>query len=316
MKSLQKFLQAVSLPVRRRIPSGLARREAVLGYVYISPWLAGFLIFTLGPLLYALYLSFHEYSIVSPPRYVGLQQYAWAFNDRLFWKAIWNTVYYAALVVPASVIGSLLCAMLLNEKFKGRVLFRTVFYLPSIVPIVASTLIWAWMLNPELGLINYWLSKVGVQGPPWLAGTKWAKPSIVLIALWAGVGGSRMIVFLAGLQGIPVELYEAALIDGASAWNRFWSVTLPMLSPAIFLNLVLAVIDSLRVFASAYVATQGGPARASYFYILHLFYNGFQYLRLGRASALAWIFIVVVAALTIAQFRLGKRWVYYGGERQ
>jgi multiple sugar transport system permease protein len=302
--------------MQRRKLFRLERREAILGYVYISPWLVGFVVFMLGPMLYALFLSFHEYTIVSPPRYCGLDQYVLAFNDRLFWKAVRNTVYYAALVVPSSVIGSLLCAMLLNQKLIGRVLFRTLFYLPSIVPIVASTLVWVWVLNPDVGILNYWLSRIGVQGPPWLLGTKWAKPAIILISLWASVGGSQMIIFLAGLQGIPRELYEAALIDGANAWQRFWSVTLPMLSPTIFLNLVLALISSLRVFASAYVATQGGPARATYFYVLHMFFNGFQFLRMGHASALAWIFIVVVAGLTIVQFRVGGRWVYYAGERQ
>jgi multiple sugar transport system permease protein len=220
------------------------------------------------------------------------------------------------MVVPIGIICSLLAAMMLNQGFKGTSVFRTIFFLPSITPVIASVLIWLWLLQPSIGVINYLLSLIGIPGPSWVQSTTWAVPSLVILSLWNTAGGSRMIVFLAGLQGVPQELYEASHIDGASGWQRFWNVTVPMISPTIFFNLVVSVIGALSVFSVAYIGTQGGPAYATYFYVYHLYLSAFQFNLMGYASALAWIFLVVVLALTVVQFTLQKRWVYYAGDER
>jgi multiple sugar transport system permease protein len=303
----------VALPARRRL--SLTQRKALLGYLYISPFLLGFLLFVLGPALASAYFSLTEYQILSPPRFAGLANYARiARGDPLFWKSLGNTLYYAGLAVPLSLVGSLGCAVLLNQSIRARALFRTMFFLPSITPVVATTLLWIWILNPDFGLLNYSLSLVGIQGPKWLGSTEWSKPAMILIHLWGAVGGAAMIVFLAGLQAVPQELHESAAIDGANAWHRFWRITVPMLTPTIFLNLVLGLIAGLRVFVIAFVATDGGPANSTLFYLLHLFNNAFRFLEMGYASALAWVFTVLVLVLTVIQFRLSRRWVYYAGQ--
>lgn len=293
----------------------LSQRKALAGYLYISPFLLGFVLFILGPALASAYLSLTDYNILSSPSFVGLANYQNAFTgDKLFWLSLGNTLYYALIGVPLSIAGALGCAILLNQKIKARAAFRTMFFLPSITPIVASTLLWIWILNPEFGLLNYALSAVGIVGPKWLGSPDWAKPSLILMYLWGSMGGGAMIIFLAGLQGVPPELHESAAIDGANSWHRFLNITIPMLTPSIFLNLVLGLIGGLRVFTVAFVATNGGPAYATYFYMLHLFNQAFQYLEMGYGSALAWIFTVVVLILTIIQFRISDRWVYYAGK--
>jgi multiple sugar transport system permease protein len=306
---------AVASTKRGHLPSPLARRKALHGYLFISPFLVGFVVFTAYPLLASLYLSFTNFNLMSAPQWVGLQNYARAFSDDpLFWGSLWRTTEYALLIVPLGVALSLGAAMLLNQGYPGTSIFRTFFFLPSITPVIASVLIWLWILHPTLGVMNYLLSLVGIQGPAWTQSTVWALPSLVLLGLWGTVGGSRMIVFLAGLQGVPPELHEAAEIDGANAWQRFRHVTLPLISPTIFFNVVISVIGALSVFSVAYIGTQGGPAYATYFYVYHLYTNAFQYNLMGYASALAWIFLVIVLALTVVQFRLQDRWVYYAGE--
>jgi multiple sugar transport system permease protein len=306
-------VMAPSVPRRRSL--SLSRRKAFLGYLYISPFLLGFVLFTLGPAVASAYFSLTDYNILSTPGFVGLANYQKAFvGDNLFWLSLGNTLYYALISVPLSIAGALGCAILLNQKIKARAVFRTIFFLPSITPVVASTLIWIWILNPEFGLLNYALSIVGIAGPKWLGSPEWAKPSLILMYLWGSIGGGAMIIFLAGLQGVPPELHESAAIDGANAWHRFLNITIPMLTPSIFLNLVLGLIGGLRVFTVAFVATNGGPAYATYFFMLHLFNQAFQYLEMGYGSALAWIFTVIVLILTIIQFRLSDRWVYYAGK--
>lgn len=293
----------------------LGRRKALAGYLYVSPFLLGFTIFAAAPVVASLYLSLTSYQILEAPQFIGLANYQQAFfKDKVFWTALGNTVYFAAIGVPLGLAGSLLCAILLNQPIQGRAVFRTLFFLPSITPIVATTLLWTWILNPDFGLLNYTLSLVGIQGPKWLGSTDWAKPSLILMQLWGSVGGGAMIIFLAGLQGIPEELYESAAIDGATALRKFWHITIPMLSPTIFLNLVLGLIGALKVFTTAFVATDGGPEYATTFYVLYLFNNAFKFLEMGYASALAWIFTLVVLALTYTQLRLSRRWVYYAGE--
>ena len=289
-------------------------REAATGYLLISPWFIGFLIFGLGPMVTSLGLSLATYNIITPARYIGLENYAEAFfRDDLFWLSIARTGYFSALYVPICMVGSLVGALLLNQELKGTAFFRTVYFLPSLTPIVAYALLWRWILDPRVGLINYMLAQVGIEGPPWLGSVDWAIPSIVLMASWAGIGGNRMIIFLAGLQGVPKELHEAAELDGASSWQRFWTVTIPMLSPTILFNMIMTMIVSLGVFVSAFMTTKGGPAYASWFYMLHLYENAFNNFNMGYASALAWIFFMAVLVLTFVQLRAAGSWVHYEG---
>jgi multiple sugar transport system permease protein len=294
----------------------MRRREAMEGYLYIAPWLFGFAVFTAFPILFSLYLSFTNYNVITwPPPWRGLENYIEAFfTDKLFWPSLWRTIHFALYVVPLGVLGSLGAALLLNQGYKGTTIFRTLYYMPTITPVIASALLWIWIFQPSIGVMNYLLSLVGIPGPGWLQSTTWAIPSVAIIALWGSIGGSRMIVFLAGLQGVPRELYEASEIDGANAWQRFWTVTLPMISPTMFFNLIISIIGALSVFSISYIATGGGPAYATYFYVYYLFNNAFQFSRMGYASALAWIFLVIVLVLTVVQFSLSKRWVFYAGE--
>jgi multiple sugar transport system permease protein len=308
-------MTASSVPDR---PGPLRRREAALGLLYVSPWLVGFVVFTAGPFLASAYLSLTNYQIIAPPQYVGVDNYAYALGgrDEIFWKAVYNTIYYAALFVPLSIVGSLGAALLLNVRMRGQAAFRTMFFVPSITPAVAAVLLWLWILSPEFGPLNSLLRVVGIPGPPWLGSPVWSKPALILISLWGAVGGSTMIIFLAGLQGIPGELYEASRIDGANPWQEFVNVTLPMVSPALFFNLVVGLIAAFRVFTAAFVATNGGPIYSTMFYMLHLFNNAFLYLYMGYASALAWLFVLFVLVLVIAQLWMARRWVYYEGETQ
>ena len=294
-----------------------ARREALEGFLYISPWMFGFLVFALGPMLASLYLSFCNYNMLSAPRFIGIENYVYTLtSDRIFYQSLSRTAIYAAAVVVFGVSGSLLLAVLLNQKIIGTVAFRTMYFLPSLTPIVASALLWQWLLHPDLGLVNTGLWLIGIKGPGWLTTTEWALPSLVIMALWAGLGGGRMIIFLAGLQGVPQELYEAASIDGAGTWAKFRNVTMPMITPTIFFNLVLSVISSFSVFSVAYVATGGGPARATYFYVYHLFNTAFADFSMGQGAALAWIFFLILLVFTGIQFSLQRRWVYYEAEEK
>lgn len=295
----------------------MARREAIEGILYLSPWIIGFIVFVAGPLLASMYLSFTKYNVLRPPQWIGIKNYIDAFTiDPLFLPSIGRTFYFALLSVPLGMVLSLLIALLLNQQLKGTAAWRTFFFLPTLTPLVAAALLWRWMLNPDVGLINYMLSLVGIPGPPWLASTRWAVPSLALVGLWASVGGATMIIFLAGLQDVPQELMDAADIDGAGTWKKFWHVTLPMITPTIFFNLVLGIIFALRTFEIAFVATAGGPARATWFISLHIYQNAFVSFDMGYASALAWLFFIILFVLTIAQFRLSGRWVFYAGERR
>jgi len=292
----------------------LRRRKALIGYLWISPWLIGALLFTIGPMLASLFLSFTQYNIVESPRWIGLANYVQAFTkDDLFWGSMWRTLVYAAVTVTLGTTGSLGAALLLNRPWRGTALLRTAFFLPSLVPIVASALLWRWIFNPQVGLFNYLLGLVGIRGPAWFASTEWAMPGLIIMALWGTIGGSQMLIFLAGLQGVPRELYEAAEVDGAGVWGRFRHVTLPMISPTLFFNTILGLIGGLKVFSAAYVGTEGGPAYATWFYLLHLYFQAFRFFEMGYASALAWIFFAIVITLTIVQVRWSSRWVYYEG---
>ena len=285
-----------------------------MGFLFISPWIVGFLVFTLGPMIYSLYLSFTKYNIMRPPEFAGFVNYVQILTrDRLFWVALEKTAYFASVTVVLGVIGSLFLALLLDQKLLGTAFLRTFFFLPSLTPIVALVILWGWILHPNLGALNYLLRTIGIPGPGWLNSTEWAMPALFIMTLWGSIGGSRMIIFIAGLQGIPRELHEAAHIDGAGLLSRFRHVTLPLLTPTIFFNLVLGIIGSLSVFTIAFVGTKGGPVNATYFYVLHIYNRGFADSEMGYASALAWIFFVIVLVFTGIQFWLQRHWVYYEG---
>jgi multiple sugar transport system permease protein len=309
----EDFTMSNTAPTRRGwLGSPLERREAIEGYLWISPWVIGFLIFSLGPIIASAYLSFTQYKIAGSPVWIGLENYRQAFFiDKQFWPSLWRTFYYSAGVVVLGLSLSLVAALLLNQNIKGRAFYRALYYLPSLTPVVALAILWRWLLQPQVGLVNTMLYQVGISGPGWLTDRNWAIPALILIALWASIGGGRMIIFLAGLQGVPKELYESAEIDGANVFQRFFSITLPLISPVILFNLVLGIIGSFSVFSVAYIATEGGPNYATWFYMLHLYYNAFSYFQMGYASALAWIFFVLIFILSFIQIKLSKRWVYY-----
>jgi multiple sugar transport system permease protein len=293
----------------------LATREAITCYLFLLPWATGFILFVLGPILVSLVLSLMRYDIVTPPYFVGLSNFRELFlTDIRFLGSMGNTAYYVALYVPLHMIVALGLALLLNQKVRGMPAYRTMFYIPSIVPIVAGSILWVWILQPEWGLINSLLGIFGIKGPLWLASLTWSKPSLILMALWGS--GAAMIICLAGLQGVPQHLYEAAEIDGADRWQRFVRITLPMLSPTLFFMLILGVIGSFQVFTTAYVMTGGGPAESTLFYMLYLYRRAFVFLNMGYAAAMAWILFVIVLVLTIVQFRLANRWVYYEAEQR
>lgn len=307
-------MAAAALPVVRRKSSKLARREAMEGLLYISPFLLGFLIFTAYPMIASIYLSFTKYNIITPPTWIGLDNYQEAFfKDAQFWDSLRRTGVFALLNVTLGIIGSLGAALLLNQRFRGTTVFRTFFFLPSITPIIASVLLWSWIYQPTIGLLNYLLGLIGIEGPAWLQSTNWAIPSVAIVSLWGTIGGTRMIIFLAALQAVPQEMYDAAHIDGAGVWRRFVNITLPLISPTMFFNVVLTIIGSLSVFSIAYIATGGGPNYATYFYVYHLYKNAFEFSRMGYAAAMAWMFFLIILVLTLVQFRFSRRWVFYAG---
>jgi multiple sugar transport system permease protein len=290
-------------------------RHALHGYLFVLPWIIGLLVFWVGPLVASIYFSFTKYDVLTPPQWVGLKNFQEAlFNDRLFWPSLGRTLKYSLFIVPAGMIGSMTLAILLNRGVGGTNVYRTLFFLPSLTPTVAAVLLWKWMLHPNLGPVNTALGWFGITGPRWLADKAWAMPALIIMSLWAGVGGNTMLIFLAALQGVPKALLEAAEIDGAGAWAKFRHVTLPMISPTILFNLILGVIGALKVFTSAFVATQGGPSYATWFYALHIYQNAFAYYKLGYGSALAWFFVMLLLIFTFLQLRLSRRWVYYAGE--
>jgi len=291
----------------------LARRNLV-GYLFISPWLIGFTTLVLLPLGIVAYLSLTNYNLLGSPQYAGLQNYSRAFfHDPLFWQSVRNTGFFIGFAVPIGIGLSLLFAVLLDQGIKGSKFLRTALFLPSITPIIAAVLIWRWLLQPEFGVTNYVLHSLHLPTSQWLASASGVKLALIMIFVWGTAGGARMLIFLAALQGVPDELYEAAEVDGTSRWGRFRHVTLPLLTPAIFFNVVIAVIDGLRIFTLAYTATEGGPANQSLFYMLHLFFTGFRFLNMGYASALACILFVVALIFTAIQFALQRHWVHYEG---
>ncbi|HLH72263.1 MAG TPA: sugar ABC transporter permease [Chloroflexota bacterium] len=299
---------------QRRSGTTRDRRRAIAGYLWISPWLLGFVIFYLGPTLASLYLSFTDYNVVSPPVWIGVSNYVYAFTkDPQFWNSLVKSFTYALEYVPAGVVISLGLALLLTVRFWGTAFYRTIFFLPGLTPVVAAVLIWQWIFDPQVGPVDYVLNAVGINGPGWLGSTKWALLALVIIVLWSSVGANRMVVFIASLEGVPQELYDAAKVDGAGRFARFWHVTVPMISPATYFNLVLATIAALQVFEVAFLTTNGGPDYATWFYMLQLYQEAFVNFDMGYASALAWIFVSIVVGLTYLQVRWSESWVHYEG---
>jgi multiple sugar transport system permease protein len=298
---------------RRVRRSARARKEAAWFYVMISPWLIGFLVFLAGPLLASLYFSFTDYDLLSPPRWIGLGNYRHMFaTDPLFWKVVGNTVFYTAIAVPATTIVSIGLAALLHRSVPGIRIFRTIVYLPALVPLVASAMLFTWVLAPDTGLLNRTLRLVGIHGPAWLLDETWVKPALILMSLWSV--GTSVILLLAGMQGIPAEFGEAARIDGANSWQQFRRITLPMLSPVILFNVIMGMIGSFQIFSQVYILTKGGPDNASEMLVPYLFDQGFRFNKMGYASALSWVLFVIIMAFTALVFRTSSGWVFYESE--
>ncbi|MEM7126873.1 MAG: sugar ABC transporter permease [Chloroflexota bacterium] len=296
--------------IQRLLNPGLTWSEYIWAYIFVLPWLIGFLSFIAGPMLVSLYLSFTKYDLVMAP-WVGLANWERLFQDGLMRKSLWNTGYYVLIGVPLNTIEALWAAILLTRPIRGQNFFRTALYIPSVVPGVANIILWLWLLNPDFGLVNSILSSFGIEGPLWFQSVTWSKPSFILITLFSV--GTQMVIFVAGIKNIPQSLYEAAEIDGAGRWGSFRHITVPMLSPVIFFNLVVSMIGAFQVFTSAFIATdgRGGPVESTLFYVLYLYKNAWLYFKMGYASTLAWLLFLIVVAMTGIQFWIARRWVHY-----
>ena len=287
--------------------------ESRLGWLMASPWIIGFVIFTAGPMIASLWLAGTSWDLLTPPQWVGLANFqTMVWEDELPLHAMRITVLYAVMALPLHLFFGVSLAMLLNTKIRGLAILRTIYYLPAILAGVAVALLWRWIFSPDFGLLNLALSQIGIQGPAWLSDRTWVMPSFVLMSVW-GVGGS-MVIYLAGLQGIPTDLYEAADMDGANWFRRIINITLPMLSPVIFFQLIMGIIHAMQIFTQAFIMTNGGPANASLFYMLYLYRQAFQYFNMGYASALAWVLFVCILLLTLLIFRTASSWVYSEAE--
>ncbi|MCL4544656.1 MAG: sugar ABC transporter permease [Chloroflexi bacterium] len=296
-------------------PAALARlfdNERVTGYLFILPWLVGLVAFTAGPILASLYLSFTRYNVLQPAQWVGVGNYVQLLHDPLLFTALANTLFMVVVGLPLNIITAFGLALLLNRAVRGMQFYRTMFYMPAIVPGVANAVLWLWLLNPSLGLVNALLAVVHIAGPAWLVSPTWAKPGMVLMGMFST--GATMVIYLAGLQGVPAHLYEAAQIDGAGWWWRFWSVTFPMMTPTLFFTVIIGTIHTLQIFAQSYIMTQGGPVNSTLFVVYYLFNNAFAYFKMGYASAIAWLLFLLILLLTAVQLYGAPRWVHYEGD--
>lgn len=296
-------------------PSSMKRKEAIQGYLFILPWLIGFFVFTLGPLILSFIASFTNYDITSQMDFIGFENYKRMFTrDPLFWKSLGNTLYYVVISVPATLLGAIVIALLMNQKIPGIRFFRTIYYLPSVLSGVGVYFLWMQLLSPQSGLINIVLSWFGIEGPVWLFDPNWTKPALIFMNLWK-VGGS-MLLYLASLQGIPTQLYEAAEIDGAGPIRKFFNITLPMITPIIFFDLVTSIIGSFQIFQEAYVMSEngtGGPANSMRFFNLHMWNKAFVTFEMGYAMAMSWVLFLIVFVITLINLKLAPRWVYREG---
>ena len=308
-------MQTFSLGALRA--SKIARRNFFYGVLFASPWLLGIILFTAYPLVASFYYSFTEYSVVNPEKkFVGLSNYTTLIlKDDVFRRSLYNSVYFALFSIPLGIIVGVGIAMMLNMKIKGQAVYRTIYFLPVLIPDVAMAILWIWVFNAQFGIVNTLLWQLfGINGPGWLASPVWSKPTVILMSLWTV--GQAVIIYLAGLQDVPQSLYDAAEVDGANAFQKTWHVTLPMITPVIFFNLIMGMIGSLQYFTIAYVITggDGRPGQSLFFYAMYLYRNAFAFFKMGVASAQAWILFVVVLIATMLVFRTSARWVYYGGE--
>jgi len=302
-----------ALPLKQKILR-LFDREDREFYFFTSPWMIGFFLFVLGPMVASILISLTSWDIITPPKWVGLGNYREMITkDPLFWTSLKVTLIFTFVLVPLQLIVSLLIAVLLNHKVRGLSWFRTIFYLPTVLPIVASSMLWLWILNPS-GLLNFFIRLLGIPGQDWLTSEALALPSIILMSLWGSFGVS-MIIFLAGLQGVPGTLYESAELDGAGAVRKFFSITLPMISPVIFFNFVMGVIGTFQVFTQGYLLTDGRPNNSTLFYVLYLYRNAFEFLQMGYASAMAWVLFIIIMGATLLILRTSSLWVYYEVQR-
>jgi multiple sugar transport system permease protein len=281
-------------------------------YLFILPWLIGFLAFTAGPMLASLYISFTRWEIVTAAQWVGVEQYLRLFQDDRFYLSLYNTAYYVFIGVPLHLFLALLAALAMNLNLAGIRIFRTLYYVPSITPVVANSILWLWIFHSQWGLANALLQTLGFEGLYWLQDPRLAKPALIIMSFWS-IGG-QMVILLAALQGISPTYYEAAKIDGAGTFRQFRYITLPLLTPALFFNLILAIIGAFQVFAQAFIMTQGGPSYSTLFYVLYLYRMAFENFRMGYASALAWVLFVIILIFTLLQFRISNLWVFYEGD--
>jgi multiple sugar transport system permease protein len=310
----------------RRSLIRLSAREEITGWLFVSPWIIGFLLFTAGPMLFSLYTSFTRYNIIATPEWIGLANYEAIAKDRFFWKSLENTFWMVLVKTPIVMVTAIGLAMLLNSDVPGNKFFRTTIYLPNVLSGIAAIFLWQWILAPN-GLFNTGLEYLGINGPSWFFDPNWTKPGMVVMGMW-WIGGN-VLIYLAGLKGIPKELYEAAEIDGATGWNKTRFLTLPLLSPTIFFEVVTIIIGTFQIFTTAYIlsgaakgttAELGGPAQSMLFYVLYLYNRAFgkvgpKGLQMGYASGLAWILFVIILIITLLQLWLARRWVYYESER-
>jgi multiple sugar transport system permease protein len=297
---------------RRRGLSAAQRRDLRDGLLFTSPFILGVLFLWVGPMLYSIYLVMQDWNIITPPQFVGLRNFQRLFDDPLFSKSLVNTAYFTFIGVPLQLAVAFALAVMLNQNVRGLSIYRTVYYLPSITPAVAFAIVWIQILNPEFGVLNNILHWFGIGPVKWLFDPLWSKPAFILMSLW--LTGFQMVIFLAGLQGVPKELNEAAAMDGANAWRRFWNVTIPIISPVIFFNLIIGIIGSFQVFTAAFIMTDGGPQDSTLFMVLYIYRNAFEYFKMGYAATLSWVLFLIIMAFTAIQFFFANRWVYYEGK--
>lgn len=314
-KAIDRKAAASITKTARKRKRRAVKTENFMGYLFICPWILGLLFLTAGPLLFSLYVSFTDYNITSQMNFVGFDNYKRMFTmDDLFWTSLWNTLYFVLFSVPLTTAGAVFIAVLLNQKIPGMKVFRTIYYLPAVISGVAVYFLWMQLLSPTSGLINTVLAWFDVQGPAWLFDPEWTKPALILMKLWTVGGG--MLLYLARLQGVSPVLYEAADLDGANAFQKFWHITLPMLTPIIFFDIITSTIASFQIFQEAYVMTQngdGGPSNSLLFFNLHMWNNAFEVFNMGYASAMAWFLFIIIMILTVLNLKFSKKWVHYDG---
>ena len=293
--------------------SPMRRNEELAGWLFASPWILGFLLFTAGPMLISAGFAFAEYNLLQPAQWVGTANIEKALSgDPLVWQSLKVTTIYAFVSVPLQIVFGLIIALLLNTNIRGLQYYRTIYYLPSVLSGVAVALLWRWIYAPNYGLINALLAGFGIQGPGWLSDARWALASLIGMSLWHVGGG--IVIYLAGLQGVPTEIYEAAEVDGAGWLTRFWNVTIPLITPVLFYQLIIGIITALQVFTQALIMTNGGPHDSTLFFVLYLYRNAFQFFKMGYASVLAWILFFYILLLTLLVYRSSSVWVFYSGE--